>query len=388
MTRLPKIERKVEYKPVLTEIKAVDQAQGILEGYLNVKNVEDLGGDISRDGCFRKTLQDSHARKRSQNLQGLWPFLYNHSYESIPPGLVVDAAEDKKGLWIRAQLFMDQEKARDLYGAYAQGGLNSFSMGYKAHQVSWEKINGRQIRNLIEVQIMECSSVVFPMNTDSTVTAIKGRQDYNMLLRTKDFTSNYMSQQLSDWQDDWGGISNALQQSILDLFVAGGSPLQDFETDVAPQLLAALRQYIQEGVDLNYSNAPSSAQGVYAAMSMSGASGESKSGYLTAQNHVAIHAAAANIMKYARSIHSTLGSLSQRYNESVGQPLYSSASPTYLSKEEEADIANQIKLISNGLELDMAMREAKQDLLEQAPVRQLTRNVENALQRVIESKRK
>src|SRR6266581_1588467 len=163
--RVAKIERKAEYKSIRTAVKAVSEAEGILEGYLNVKNVEDLGGDISRDGCFKKTLADSYARKNAQNLQGLW---------------------------IRVKCFMDTQRGSELYSAYAQGGLTSFSMGYKAHQVSWDRTpDGRSVRNLNEVQIMEASSVVFPMAPESTLTAIKAQGDYNMLLRNKDFASNY-----------------------------------------------------------------------------------------------------------------------------------------------------------------------------------------------------
>jgi len=369
MTRLAKHTRPTEYKPVVTQVKAVSEPRGILEGYLNVKHVEDLGGDVTHDGCFKKTLQDSRNRMRSQSLQGLWPFLYNHSYEHPPVGLIVDAEEDRKGLWIQAKCFMDTERGREVYSAYAQGGLNAFSMGYKAHQISWgKKADGSPLRNLLEVQIMEASSVVFPMNIDSTVTAIKGRQDYNMLLRAKDFTSNYQSAQGSDWVDDFGDLASALQQSILELFAPGRDPEADLESDVIPQFMAALRAYVSEGVSLGYTGGPASAQGVYSGMSLADEL-EAKRGYLNAQTHATIQEATTNIMKSARGIHKALASLSARYNQSVGQNIYSGASAPMdffeekaNEAEDEEDVKALIKTLTTQLALANELRENREAL--------------------------
>ena len=35
-------------------------SDGILSGYANVYNIEDLQGDISRAGCFVKTVSENH----------------------------------------------------------------------------------------------------------------------------------------------------------------------------------------------------------------------------------------------------------------------------------------------------------------------------------------
>jgi hypothetical protein len=314
---------------------------------------------------------------------------------------VTDAREDAKGLFITAKINLAIQAGRDLYASLKARTLDRFSMGYKAIQQEYvrDKTTGKSIRNLLEVAIMEASVVLFPMAPESVVTSIKSREDYtNMLLRSKDFTSNYQSAQLDDWQyDDWSGISSALQQSILDLFTPGRSPLADFERDVAPQLLDALRQYIQDGIDLGYSTAPASAQGVTPSsmMSMSGAGGQSKAGYLSAGSHAKIAEASVNINKHVKIIQSELSAIEaarhrSRANALAGWDVYgsASASPTYLTKEEEADIVNQLKLINSSLELDNVMREARQDLKDQDPLAFQRRRVEEALQRVVEAESK
>lgn len=74
--RIAKIERKIEYFPILGgEIKATNDAQGITEGYLNYIGNIDFGDDRTMKGAFTKTLSDSYARKSQQNLDYLWPYL-------------------------------------------------------------------------------------------------------------------------------------------------------------------------------------------------------------------------------------------------------------------------------------------------------------------------
>ena len=391
MTRTAKLQRKIEYLPIRGEVKAVNDAQGLVEGYLNTTRVVDLGDDRTMPGAFRKTLAESYSRKKAQGLQGLWPYLFNHDYSQVPPGLIVDAQEDHKGLWTRTQLNMDLQIGRDIYNSFKQGSLTSQSMGYKAHQFEYVKENGKSIRNLIEVQIMEGSCVVFPMNTESTITAIKGRQDYNMLLRNKDFATNYQSQQLDDWcYDDFSDLTNALRASIQELFSNGADPLAALETDVLPGLEAALRAYVQAGIDLGYTGSNSSDYGM---MSMSGAGGEAKAGYLNATSHARIKEASTMIMKHAKIVASELASLESRNartraNQLQGFDVYSNASAPSIfeEKEAEADINLQLKLINTRLKVDEALREGKQALIESTP--SPTAGVERALARLIESTRR
>jgi len=397
MTRQPRIQRKVEFSDIASrEMKTVDDELGIVQGYLNVKNVIDLGGDVSRDGCFKKTISEAYSRKIQQRLDYLWPLCFNHDLSQLPVGGVTDAREDSKGLFITAKINLAIQAGRDLYASLKARTVDRFSMGYKAMQVDWSKHEGKSIRNLLEVAIMEASVVIFPMAPESVVTSIKREGYNNMLLRAKDFNSNYQTAQLGDWQDDFSDVASALQQSILELFTPGRAPLDDFERDVLPGFLDAVRSYIQEGASLGFSNAPSSAAGVYPMMSMSDADIEGKAGYLSAARHAAAKEALAGIEKHTKTLKKALSSLesggspARRFNDLAGTPIYSgsSASPSYLTKEEEADITNQLKMINNSLELDNVIREAREDLKDQDPVTQQARRVEEALQALGESKKR
>src|SRR5260221_8920098 len=174
MSRMPKIERKIEYFPIIGgEIKATNDAQYIVEGYLNYIGNIDLGDDRTMKGAFRQTLKDSYARKSVQGLDFLWPYLWNHDYNILQPGGIFDADEDQKGLYIKVQLNPELQLGRELYSSFKGGFSKKQSMGYRAIQVEWVKEEGKSIRNLLEVAVMEGSCVVFPMNDLAQVDRVK-----------------------------------------------------------------------------------------------------------------------------------------------------------------------------------------------------------------------
>ncbi len=181
MVRLARVERKTEYFPIMGgEIKATNDAQGIIEGFLNFIGNIDYGDDRTMKGAFRNTIRDSYARKSKQGLDFLWPYLFNHDYSHLPPGGIFDADETSRGLYIKTQLNLDLQMGRELYASFKMGTMQKQSMGYKALQVEYVKDEEtkRTIRNLLEVAVMEGSAVVFPMNDLAQVDTVKRSNFY------------------------------------------------------------------------------------------------------------------------------------------------------------------------------------------------------------------
>src|SRR6266699_740319 len=234
--REPKIQRDIEYKAIGSEIKAT--SEGIVEGYLNRTGIIDFGDDKSLPGCFKRTLADSYARKSAQGLDYLWPFLYNHSYAEFPLGGIFYGEEDKKGLFIKVQMNMDIQSGREAFASFKNGSLSKFSMGYKAIDVEWEKFEGRSIRLLKSVAVMEGSAVTFPMNDESQATTVKnGRRNFYMpgkLLTkqeypaiTKDYAASYAATTQMDWVSDLWNLWYPLRNEIIVASQKGESPVHD-----------------------------------------------------------------------------------------------------------------------------------------------------------------
>src|SRR6266581_637335 len=255
--RAPKIDRKTEYFPIIGgEIKATNDAQGIIEGYLNYLNNIDFGDDRTIPGAFRKTLTDSYSRKSVQGLAYLWPFLLNHDYSQLPPGGIFDADEDRKGLYIKTQLVQDIQSGRELYASFKAGTMRKLSMGYKAIQVDWVKEGGKSIRNLLEVAVMEGSAVVFPMNDMAQVDTVKrswqgfSKKGNIMDIHSKDYAESYQMTNQSDWISDLWNLWYPLRNEILTAFQTGDTIEKDVQSALA-QFAPAVLAYMQHGIELD-----------------------------------------------------------------------------------------------------------------------------------------
>jgi len=354
MVRLAKIERKTEYFPCMGgEIKATNDAQGIIEGHLNFFSNIDFGDDRTMPGAFKKTLQESYARKRAQGLDFLYPYLWNHDYSIPPPGGVFEANEDRRGLYVKVQMNMDTEMGRDLYSSFKSGFLKKQSMGYRAISVEFVKDEEtkRTIRNLLEVAVMEGSAVVFPMNDLAQVDTVKNlnRRNFYMTSKllpkqempavTKDYATSYEAITQQDWRSDLWNLWFPLVNEILVAFQTGDTPVEDTQAALK-QFNAATIAYVQRGVELDMTEyLTSDDNGNSLSMYMSADDNpETKAGRtISDANHKKIAYAADGIMTHVKAIRGVLNTAAQRANDLQGYPVYptSSADPTPEQKTDD-----------------------------------------------------
>ncbi len=365
--RAPKIDRKIEYFPIIGgEIKATNDQKGIVEGYLNYIGNIDYGDDRTMPGAFRKTLSDSYSRKAAQDLDFLWPYLWNHDYSQLPPGGVFEANEDRKGLYTKTQFNLDLQMGRELYASFKMGTMKKQSMGYKAIQVDWVKEGGKSIRNLLEVAVMEGSAVVFPMNDMAQVDTVKNnrrnfympgklptKQEYPAI--TKDYAASYAATLQQDWCSDLWNLWYPLRNEVIVAFQTGDTPVEDVQAAVK-QFSAALIAYVQRGVELDMTEylqpddddtAPSP---MYMSADDNPETKDTKEGrVLSAANHVKITKAVDGIDGHVKTMKDVLKSAAQRQNTIAGTTLYSSSDDPIPEQkqedetEDEADMLNKLR---------------------------------------------
>ncbi len=394
--RLAKIQRQTEYKDwgPKGSIKA-DGVQGTISGYLGHFHNVDSQLDVILPGAFTQTIKDAKARRAAQQLDWLFPLLWNHDFSILPVGGISDAWEDAKGLMIRASLNLGTQMGKEMYESCLHGFTPKMSIGYKTLQSEFVKgADGKMVRQLKEIQLMEGSIVNFPANDLAQITSVKNLQGgSSMFARTKDFDSRYQDQQVDDWcYADWNDLTTALKQSIIDLFTQGSDPAGDFEQQVAPQLLAALRAYVAAGVALDASSyLAEQGSSDYAMMSLSGAS---KSGYLSVAGHAKIKEASTMIMKHAKIVQSELANLESsrarsRANDLAGWPVYGQASSSswFPTKEEEDLAAIKLSSMVTSLEVSNDLREIREASNELREASSVSAGVDAALQALINSQR-
>ncbi len=348
---------KVERFPIMGgDIKATNDAQGIVEGYLNYIGNIDFGDDRTMKGAFRKTIRDSYERKSMQGLDFLWPYLFNHDYNHLPPGGIFDADETSKGLYIKTQFNLDIQMGRELYSSFKMRTMVKQSMGYKALQVEYVKDEEtkRTIRNLLEVAVMEGSAVVFPMNDLAQVDTVKNLNRRNFYMTgktlpkmevpviTKDYATSYAAMTQQDWVSDLWNLWYPLRNEIIVALQTGDSPETDVQTAIK-QFTSATIAYVQRGIELGMTeylqpDDDGAMPGMYMSADDNPETKDVKAGRMISEaNHAKIASATSGIMTHVKTINSVLKSAAQRANDLQGYPVYptSSADPTPEQKQDD-----------------------------------------------------
>ena len=149
----------MERKTVKFEVKAIDEEQGIIEGYGSTFDQEpDSYGDIVDAGAFSKTIQENADTIVS---------LFNHNHDQ-PIGLP-ELTQDKKGLFVKIKVVRGVQKAEETLLLAKAGVIKRMSIGYDT--IKQEMKDG--IRHLKEVRLYDVSPVVFAANTNAVITDVK-----------------------------------------------------------------------------------------------------------------------------------------------------------------------------------------------------------------------
>ncbi|MFA4974586.1 MAG: HK97 family phage prohead protease, partial [bacterium] len=108
----------MEHKTVPFEIKELTDL-GVFEGYASVFGNVDAGGDVVERGAFAKTLKERGSKVR---------VCHQHDWKDVI-GKPLELREDDRGLYVKAQLVLDVQRAREDYALMKAGALTDLSIG-------------------------------------------------------------------------------------------------------------------------------------------------------------------------------------------------------------------------------------------------------------------
>ena len=147
----------------LSEIKDIDEAQGIIKGYGNVYNVKDSDGDISLFGSFAKTVTERGKKIR---------IFKNHTPILVGVPLELDIT-DPYGLGVTAKMNMQTDAGRDTFFEAKFLNENGFDIGMSIG--GWIIKRGKNKSEVSEYKLKEISILTTsePANELSLVSAIK-----------------------------------------------------------------------------------------------------------------------------------------------------------------------------------------------------------------------
>lgn len=146
---------------------------GYLEGYLASY------GNVDRDD--ERIAQGAFAKSISEVVQaGRVPLMSEHKLfgggTRDVVGLVTEAREDPKGLWVRAD-FSSVASAQEARTKVREGIVRGLSVGMRVLQSRDAEEEGKQIRELTECALHEGTLTPFPCNTEASVVTAKSERD-------------------------------------------------------------------------------------------------------------------------------------------------------------------------------------------------------------------
>lgn len=145
--------------------KALDDGKGQFEAVVAVFGNVDLGGDRIVKGAFADSLKTWEAKGRPI------PVVFSHDWANLDAhiGEVLEAKETDQGLWVKAQLDMDDPPAAKVFRMMKRGTLAEFSFAY---DIVDEKLqNGAN--ELLKLEIIEVGPCLKGMNPATELVSVK-----------------------------------------------------------------------------------------------------------------------------------------------------------------------------------------------------------------------
>ncbi|MGA1849217.1 HK97 family phage prohead protease [Sphingobium sp. HT1-2] len=167
--------REVKFAPPIDDTSVRE-----FSGYGAVFSNIDSYDDIIAPGAFAASIAEHKAA-------GTMPvMLWNHDAMAMPIGVWTDLFEDDHGLKMSGR-FLDTVAGRDAYTIARAGAVTGLSIGYIVTASELEKRDGKTVRVITEVKLIEVSLVTFPANDLARVNDVKSHMETeeNMKLQRK-----------------------------------------------------------------------------------------------------------------------------------------------------------------------------------------------------------
>jgi uncharacterized protein len=149
---------------IYTEIKAMGE-DGTFTGIASMYGVSDMEGDIIEKGAFTKTIRENPEV----------PVLWQHEDDEVI-GLGTVSEKGNK-IEIAGKLDMEDPVAQNAYRKIKNGLIKGLSIGFMAVKKTYSEEDGKFIRRLQEIKLMEVSIVTFPAMSQAQITSVKASDE-------------------------------------------------------------------------------------------------------------------------------------------------------------------------------------------------------------------
>lgn len=161
----------IEIKAVPFRVKSAedDGEVGTVEAIVSVFGNIDAYGDVMMPGSFKATLAEH------KDAGDVLPFMWSH--ESSDPfayiGELAEAGETDEGLRIKALFDLDNPTAVQVYKLLKGRRLREFSFGFIPRKTKAGEVDGVEVREVHDVELLEVSVVHVGANRATRVIDVK-----------------------------------------------------------------------------------------------------------------------------------------------------------------------------------------------------------------------
>lgn len=183
-----------EYKTIPAFIKSVDEDEGIVTHLISVYGIIDKGGDIAHKGMFTKTLQeradkvrvvDNHRRESVLDVVGKPIEFYEVTRNELPAEVLKMYPKATGGMMVDTQFLIATPEGKGVFTRIKDGAISEFSFGYNTMDSDRENIEGKRVRHLRAVRLMEYGPTIFGMN-DAAVTISAKSNEEQIVVKLRD----------------------------------------------------------------------------------------------------------------------------------------------------------------------------------------------------------
>ncbi len=153
---------KIKHKNVAFEVKSVSD-EGQIEGYASVYDNTDSYGDVVLKGAFQSLFEKADS---------IIPILWQHDTRQ-PIGSASHFKEDDSGLYMKANLVLEVQKAQEARALSKAGVVTGLSIGYTINKGGVNYDKEKEVNLLTDLKLWEVSLVTFPANTEARVEGVK-----------------------------------------------------------------------------------------------------------------------------------------------------------------------------------------------------------------------
>jgi len=149
------------------------EAEGVVEAIVAAYNVDAVGDKII-PGAFAKTLAEWKATGDPI------PYIWSHQHHDLDAhiGEVTEAKEIDEGLYISAQLDMEDPKAAKVWRLLKGRRVKKFSFAYEIKSAAWVETEHESYYELRELGLFEVGPTLIPANPETDLLAAKGALDH------------------------------------------------------------------------------------------------------------------------------------------------------------------------------------------------------------------